>query len=72
MNKTKKALAFLLALLVAVTALPFGMEVRAEQFGDYKYEENADGTGITITGYNGSGEEITIPSEIAGKQVPIL
>lgn len=35
---------------------------------DFEYSTNDDGT-VTITGYNGSDTEITIPSEIDGKSV---
>ncbi len=36
--------------------------------GVFEYQENEDGT-ITITGYNGAGETVIIPSEIDGKKV---
>lgn len=36
---------------------------------EYKYVNNSDYDGIIITGYNGSEEVVTVPSEIDGKMV---
>lgn len=38
---------------------------------DYKYSVNADGT-VTIEGYTGSSNELTIPEEIEGKKVQAI
>ncbi len=39
--------------------------------GDFEYEERADDT-VKITGYNGNGAEVVIPSEIDGKSVVMI
>ena len=76
-KRTKRLLAGLLALLLAVTGVPLsGMEVQAEDGvlteGDYRYEVNKDGNSVTITGYNGSGGDVTIPDTIDGKNVTAI
>ena len=40
--------------------------VNAEEYGDYEYEINDDNT-VTITRYNGTEKNVTIPSLIDGK-----
>ncbi len=55
MKKMKGLLAGLLAVALALTGLPmYGMEAKAAQSDDYKYEVNKDGT-VAITEYAGSG-----------------
>ena len=39
-----------------------------QTYGDFDYEVNEDGT-VTITSYNGSDEEVTVPNKIDGKSV---
>ncbi len=73
MNKMKKALAFLLAMLLLVTGDLQGWKVQAAQSGDYEYQVINDGErGVEITGYTGSGGDITIPSEIEGIPVTAI
>ncbi len=43
----------------------------AETWGDYEYEVNDSGT-VTITKYNGSAANVTLPSKIDGKNVAII
>ena len=45
--------------------------VNAEEYGDYEYEINEDDT-VTITRYNGTEKNVTIPSQIDGKQVTVI
>ena len=45
--------------------------VNAEEYGDYEYEINDDNT-VTITRYNGTEKNVTIPSQIDGKQVTVI
>ena len=77
MKKSMKILSFLLSLLLAVTSMPWSMEVQAEQLdgntvyvsGDYSYELDKAGTGVRIREYEGEDEEIVIPSEFKGEPV---
>lgn len=70
MKKTKRLLAGLLVLVLMVVGLPmYNMEVKAEEWGDYKYKVLEDGNSVMITSYNGNGGEVVIPSEIDGKKV---
>ncbi len=65
----KGLLAGLLAVALALTGLPmYGMEAKAAQSDDYKYEVNKDGT-VAITEYAGSGGDAVVPSELDGKKV---
>lgn len=41
----------------------------ADTFGDYEYTVNPDGISVSITGYTGSGGDITIPDNLDGKTV---
>src|ERR1017187_1892992 len=41
--------------------------VKADQFGDFTYA--SDGTNVIITGYTGSGGDVTIPETINGLPV---
>lgn len=65
----KRLLAGLLAMALALTTMPID-NIKADviQSGDYRYEENTDGS-VTITKYIGSGGEVVVPSEIGGKPV---
>lgn len=65
----KGLLAGLLAVALALTGLPmYGMEAKAAQSDDYKYEVNKDGT-VAITEYAGSGGDVVVPSELNGEEV---
>ena len=50
-------LKLLTSLFLVITAA-----VRADQYGDFTY--STDGTNVTITGYTGSGGNVTIPASI--------
>lgn len=52
---------------LALAVLVLNLAARAAQFGDFSYTTNA--TGVAITGYNGLGGGVTIPSQIEG--VPV-
>ncbi len=77
-KRTKRLLAGLLALLLAVTGVPlYGMEVKAAEegeltYGDYCYEVNTNGNSVKIKKYNGSGGNVTIPDVIDGKPVTFI
>lgn len=68
---------FLLIFVFAVSVMFMSCEkkepkpIELEKKENYLYEENADGT-ITITGWVGLENEITIPSEINGKNVTVI
>ncbi|MCQ2440509.1 MAG: leucine-rich repeat protein [Clostridia bacterium] len=64
----KKSLALLISIMLILSIIPFGtFTVSAEQDGDYTYSvENGN---ATITGYNGNGGDITIPSTLGGYPV---
>lgn len=69
MKKIKKLTAVLLAVIMAfgvLTVVPF--TVSAATYGDYEYRLEDDYT-CTITKYNGSASNITIPSTIYGNKV---
>lgn len=69
MRKTKKLTSVLLAVIMALgvlTVAPF--TVSAATYGDYEYRLEDDYT-CTITKYNGSASNITIPSTIYGNKV---
>jgi len=55
-----------IVLMAALLAAPAA--VQAQDIQDYDYETNADNT-ITITGYTGTNELVTIPAEITGLPV---
>lgn len=59
--KFSTLISFSFALLLTPLALT------AQQFGDFNY--SSDGTNITITGYTGGEEMVTIPGAIAGLPV---
>lgn len=57
--------------LAVLVVLGMGMRTDAallDASGIYEYEENSDGT-VSITGYKGTAEMVTVPSEIDGKAV---
>lgn len=69
MKKIKKLTAVLLAVIMALSVLtvaPF--TVSAATYGDYEYRLEDDYT-CTITKYNGSATNVTIPSTIYGNKV---
>ncbi len=47
------------------------VSVSAATYGDFNYSVDNDNT-ITITGYSGSGDQVTIPSTIDGKSVTTI
>lgn len=66
---TKRYFALLLCIAVLLTmVLPVSASADVVEFGDYTYTDLDDGT-VSITKYNGSDEEVVIPSEIDGKSV---
>ncbi len=70
----KKAAAFLaaagMALVMICGALP-ARPAMAETSGDFEYSVNYDDT-ATITGYTGSGGEVTVPGELDGHKVSAI
>jgi len=62
--KTKRTL---IQLCLVGTLLLSVAVVKADQFGDFTYA--SDGTNVTITGYTGSGGDVTIPDTINGLAV---
>src|SRR5665213_2659924 len=54
--------------LIALAIFGLVQSAGAQQYGDYDYTYNGDGT-ITITGYTGSGGAISIPAMINGTNV---
>lgn len=72
MKKIKKLTAVLLAVIMAfgvLTVAPF--TVSAATYGDYEYRLEDDYT-CTITKYNGSATNVTIPSTIYGNKVTTI
>ena len=70
MRKTTKAVSAILAVIMLIGVMmcaPFGVSA-AETYGDFEYSLNDDNT-CTITKYNGSASDLTIPSEIQGHKV---
>lgn len=55
------------AFLFGFFLIPALVQVRAAQFGHFRYESR--GKEITITGYSGPGGEVTVPATIAGLPV---
>ncbi|MCH5317266.1 MAG: leucine-rich repeat protein [Eubacterium sp.] len=67
--KNKRVLSLLLAVMILLSSLPFaGVTAFAAKSGDFEYRVLDDGT-AEITGYNGYGFDITIPSELDGYTV---
>lgn len=62
-----RMVALFLAMILALSMIDIPIVVNAESSSDWSYEDNA--TGITIMGYNGSEENITIPDSLEGKNV---
>ena len=68
MNKTKKTLSLILALIMVLTALPLtGITAFAYKSGDWEY--TVSGGKATITDYTGSSNYITFPSTLGGYTV---
>ena len=70
MRKLTKAVSAILAVIMLIGVMmcaPFGVSA-AETYGDFEYSLNDDNT-CTITKYNGSASDLTIPSEIQGHKV---
>ena len=78
MQNKKKIISVILALIIALSAwsvVPVGVSAAeaeiaatAETEGDYEYWVLDNGT-AEITGYNGSGGKVSIPSKLGGKKV---
>ena len=49
----------------------FTLRASAEVYGDYEYERNGDNT-ATITKYNGTGGNITVPTNLGGAYVTAI
>ena len=68
MTKTKLILLAGAVLTMAMTACGGGnkgpIQLKNNQFGDYKYCLNDEGNGIVITGYTGAGGKVYIPAKI--------
>lgn len=70
----KKSLSIVLALATVLSFLiviPAAGAESTNAFGDYSYTLNADGT-VTISGYNGTAENLSIPEKIGGKVVSAI
>lgn len=67
---TKRIISFLTSLLMVISLVSVVPVITASAAtsGDYEYSVSRDGT-IQITGYNGSEENLIIPSTIDGKKV---
>ena len=65
-RRTISIILSVLMVLSCFTGMTFS--VGAETSGDYEYEVLDDGT-VSITKYNGSDTDVTIPSELDGKKV---
>ncbi len=70
-NRKRVVWILVAAMLVVSCVSGYGLQVKAAVLkeGDYSYTVNDDGKSVTIKDYNGSGGDITIPSEIDGKKV---
>ena len=66
----KKCLFIMIPIIImlAFTGKESVISVKAETRDDYSYELKEDGS-YTITGYNGSENEVVIPNKINGKKV---
>jgi hypothetical protein len=67
----KRRLALFVAIIMALslwTALPLTASADLTN-GDYSYTINEDGSTVTITGYTGSGGDVTIPGTLDSKTV---
>lgn len=65
----KRVRMWLVVCLTIVCCMCGKQKVMAETSGDFVYEVSQDGNSVTITGYGGSGGEVTVPGEIDGKKV---
>ncbi|MCI7210645.1 MAG: hypothetical protein MR981_00265 [Ruminococcus bromii] len=69
-KKTTKAVSAILAVVMLIGVMmcaSFSVSA-AETYGDFEYSLNDDNT-CTITKYNGSASDLTIPSEIQGNKI---
>lgn len=60
---------FFLAFVSWLLAAPITVFADEAAEDEFSYTVNADGNTVTLTGYNGAGGDVTIPSEIDGKAV---
>ena len=71
MKKPRNLVCLLLSVLLLASTLVLpsaALRASAETYGDFKYTVLNHGT-VEITGYTGSSENVTIPSNINGKAV---
>ena len=71
-NRGLKKVAVILIFAVLSGLVPPGIPALAASSGDYEYDVNSGGTTCTITGYTGSGGDITIPSTLDGYTVTTI
>ena len=71
MKKTRKFLAFLLAVIVLLTAVPLSVSA-VESTTDDGFTYTVEGGECTITGYTGKKEKITIPAVIDENKVTAI
>ena len=58
---------------VMCAVILFGtVDAKANTYGDYEYTVNDDGRTVTITKYNGSAADLTVPYSINGKKVTAI
>lgn len=58
---------------VMCAVILFGtVDAKANTYGDYEYTVNDDGRTVTITKYNGSAADLTVPYSINGKKVTVI
>ena len=58
---------------VVCAVILFGtVDAKADTYGDYEYTVNDDGKTVTITKYNGSATDLTVPYSINGKKVTVI
>lgn len=69
--KILKKILCICAVMCAV--ILFGtVDAKADTYGDYEYTVNDDGKTVTITKYNGSATDLTVPYSINGKKVTVI
>ena len=69
--KILKKILCICAVMCAV--ILFGtVDAKADTYGDYEYTVNDDGNTVTITKYNGSATDLTVPYSINGKKVTAI
>ena len=58
---------------VVCSVILFGtVDAKADTYGDYEYTVNDDRRTVTITKYNGSAVDLTVPYSINGKTVTVI